>query len=260
MHRGYIKLWRKFEDWEWFTNPNMAHFFVWLLIRATHEDEKFMGHDIKRGQLVFGRCNASRITGLSEQTIRTCLNHLNLTNEVTIYPTNKFSIITIVNYNSYQCGYGEINQNVNQKSNQQLTNNQPATNHIQTHKHNKNIRTLYSVIFEKLWTEYPRKEAKGYAYKAFIKISPSEELLEEMLSSVRRAKNSLKWKEKNGQFIPHLATWLNGRRWEDIITETVQSKTPFGLSEAERIKEKERLASPPPPEFKKLLENVGKTL
>ena len=41
-------------------------------------------------------------TGISERSIRTCLENLKATNELTIKTTNQFSVITIVNYEKYQ--------------------------------------------------------------------------------------------------------------------------------------------------------------
>lgn len=70
-------------------------------------------------------------TGISEQSIRTALTKLKSTSEITIQPTNKFSIITICKYEDYQRRESSTGQHINQQTNQQLTNNQPTTNHIQ---------------------------------------------------------------------------------------------------------------------------------
>jgi hypothetical protein len=134
METGYIKLWRKFEDWEWYKKPNMAHFYLWLLMRATHKDTRFMGHDIKRGQVVFGLKMASLATGLSRQSIRTCIKALKSTHELTVQVTHSFSIVTILNYNSYQSTENNINTPSNTQTNTQLTHNQHATNNIQEYK------------------------------------------------------------------------------------------------------------------------------
>jgi hypothetical protein len=69
--------------------------------------------------------------------------------------------------------------------------------------------------FADFWAAYPRKEAKGRAVRAWQKIHPTAELRARMLEAVGRQKRSAKWLEENGRFIPHPATWLNDRRWED---------------------------------------------
>jgi len=78
--------------------------------------------------------------------------------------------------------------------------------------------TIY-MRFENLWSVYPKKKSKWQAEKAFSKINPDDKLLEIMLSSLEKAKQSKEWKKNSGEFIPHLATWLNAKGWEDEYTE-----------------------------------------
>ena len=71
--------------------------------------------------------------------------------------------------------------------------------------------------FALFWQEYPRKAAKAAAFKAWQKLNPSPELVERILAHVRDHKRSPDWLKDGGQFVPHPATFLNGRRWEDDI-------------------------------------------
>ena len=80
---------------------------------------------------------------------------------------------------------------------------------------NPNPNSACADLFARFWEEYPRKEAKQTAIKAFSKINPDEQMLEAMLLNIRKSKESAQWQESGGQFIPHPATWLNQRRWED---------------------------------------------
>ena len=138
MEQGFIKLHRSILDWEWYKDETTKNVFLHLLLNANWEDSRFQGHEVPAGSLVTGRKELAESLGISEQSIRTALNHLKSTNEITIKSTNKFSIVTIVNWEKYQCRDFETNQQINQQSNQQLTNNQPTTNHI---KEIKNIRS-----------------------------------------------------------------------------------------------------------------------
>ena len=45
-----------------------------------------------------------------------------------------------------------------------------------------------------------------------------------MLAAIERQKQTAQWKENGGQYIPHPATWLNGRRWEDEVVNRVTVK------------------------------------
>lgn len=69
---------------------------------AAHKPTKWRGIDINAGEILTGRNQLSRQTGLSERQVRTALNHLKSTNEVTIKSTNEFSIISIVKWDTYQ--------------------------------------------------------------------------------------------------------------------------------------------------------------
>ena len=45
-----------------------------------------------------------------------------------------------------------------------------------------------------------------------------DEALAVILAAVERQKLSKGWIKDGGQYIPHPATWLNKRRWEDAVT------------------------------------------
>ena len=166
---------------------------------------------MERGQLITGRLSLKEQTGISEQSIRTAFEKLKSTNEITIKSTNKYSIVTICNYNEYQDNKREINQ--------QLTNNQPTTNHKQEYKEcnnkNKDINTLGD--FKIFWETYPKKKSKGQAEKVWQKLKPDEQLLAAMVAKIEQAKTSDEWQKDCGKFIPHPATWLNAKGWEDEI-------------------------------------------
>lgn len=71
--------------------------------------------------------------------------------------------------------------------------------------------------FDCFWQAYPRKVGKVKAEAAFYKITTPVSVL---LAAIEQQKKSAQWQKDNGQFIPHPATWLNGKRWEDQV-ETV---------------------------------------
>lgn len=124
LQNGFIALHRSLLSWGWHADPATGWLFVNLLLMANWTDSDWQGMTIKRGQLVTGRKALAAQTGLSEQTVRTSLNHLKSTNEITIIPTNKFSVITIVNYGKFQ----DVPEMPTSNLTSNLTNDQPATN------------------------------------------------------------------------------------------------------------------------------------
>jgi hypothetical protein len=71
--------------------------------------------------------------------------------------------------------------------------------------------------FDIFWKAYPKKVAKGQAERAFEKLKPDESLMKIISSAVENQKKSEQWLKDGGQFVPHAATWLNGKRWEDEV-------------------------------------------
>lgn len=76
----------------------------------------------------------------------------------------------------------------------------------------KNKDKCQDARFVLFWDAYPRKEGKQDAANAFAKV---EVPVETLIAAIERQKSSDQWLKNGGQFIPHAATWLNGKRWED---------------------------------------------
>ena len=78
MEQGYIKLFRKFEDWEWYKDTNTKSLFLHLLLSANHKDSKWQGIEIKRGQLITSIQHLVDELGndYTKQKIRTSLEKL----------------------------------------------------------------------------------------------------------------------------------------------------------------------------------------
>lgn len=70
-------------------------------------------------------------------------------------------------------------------------------------------------LFDRFWKAYPKKKAKERARRAWAKLAPDLELCRVMSAALDRDKQSPEWRKDGGAYIPHPATWLNGRRWED---------------------------------------------
>lgn len=125
---GFIKVARGLRDWQWYSKRNMVAIWIELLLTAAFSDYYQDGILVKRGQVITGRKKLAEKLNISEQEIRSCLDRLKSTNEITIKTTNKYSVITIVKYDEYQGKPEWINQQINQENNQQATNKQPANN------------------------------------------------------------------------------------------------------------------------------------
>lgn len=85
-------------------------------------------------------------------------------------------------------------------------------------KEQKDISSSVDDGFDDFWLNYPRKVAKQDALKAWRRIKAPPDLRSVILASLHKHKQSQEWQKDGGQFVPHPATWLNGRRWEDEVS------------------------------------------
>ena len=79
--------------------------------------------------------------------------------------------------------------------------------------------------FDTFWNLYPRKVAKVVAHQKSKKIQPEE--WPNVINGLKKYINA--WNGTDRQFIPHPATWLNQRRWEDEIEDTKQVQQESAL-------------------------------
>lgn len=76
---------------------------------------------------------------------------------------------------------------------------------------------VFDSDFSKFWSEYPRKEKKDRAKKAFLKKRKAGLEFNTILDGLERHKQ--KWAQENTKlkYIPHPASWINDERWNDEI-------------------------------------------
>jgi len=102
-------------------------------------------------------------------------------------------------------------------------------------KESKEKESIYSGEFDLFWDHFPKKKSKGDAYKAWKKLSPDHKLRMEIIGAIQMQRDSKAWMQDGGQYIPHPATWLRARGWEDEL-ETEVSQLPYSDTTAKNIK------------------------
>lgn len=100
--KGYIKLHRTILDWEWYKDTNTKILFIHLLLNACYDSCRFMGKAVKRGDYITSITRLSHDLGLTVRQVRTCLSRLKKTGEIDIQTSNRYTMITICNYEGYQ--------------------------------------------------------------------------------------------------------------------------------------------------------------
>lgn len=91
--------------------------------------------------------------------------------------------------------------------------------------------------FAEFWIAYPRKTGKPAAERAWRAQRLGAAAVRELLDAIEEHRRSRQWADP--QFIPHPATWLNQRRWEDHPAPASEPPV-FGRS-AEEIRRSEAI-------------------
>lgn len=236
---GWIKIHRKILEWEWYDDPNTFKLFMHLMLTANHAPKKWRGQTIGIGQKLTSRAKLSAETKLSEQQIRTCLERLKSTNEITIQATKRQTVITLCNYDTYQSAKQDVNQPINQQNVTIATNNQPTINQA-TNKKDKNDKKVDTAsadaehtpcliskkgkklngkrlkAFEKFWESFGYKKGKAESIDAWLEIP---ELLDSIVDTICKAAK-IECQNRavsiaEGRTPKMAQGWISGRRWED---------------------------------------------
>lgn len=133
---GYIKLHRKLLNWEWIENPNVLSVFVICLLKANHKANTWQGIEVPAGSFITSYEKLSAISGLSVRQVRTALDKLKMTGELTSKPTSRYSIISIKNWELYQVNDKQIDKQPDRRV------DSPAVTQMTTNKNDKEYKNI----------------------------------------------------------------------------------------------------------------------
>ena len=199
-NEGWISLYRKFLEWEWYDYPTVKIIFLHCLLSANHKNIKWRDIVIKRGQLVTSYEKLATLNGLTGQQVRTALEKLQSTHEITYQSTSQYSIITVKNYNLYQ----DSNKAKTEASNNQIRgqNNKRITTNNNDNKERDNKLSLSieerDILKNYLLELNQKRKNKIEDIDAYIR-----KLVEngDCLTKLEKAKKKLEW-QKAKEVIP----------------------------------------------------------
>ena len=106
-------------------------------------------------------------------------------------------------------------------------------------------KCAYSHDFLFFWAAYPRKRNKGEAWKAWTATANLQ--CADLLNALSWQVHSEEWRRDGGKYIPHPATYIRARAWEDepgIDIAPLADKTPEQRKlEAEHSREAAKIAA-----------------
>lgn len=167
----YIKLHRKFLEWEWYRNEHTKNLFIHCLLKANWKESKFEGNVIQRGSFVSSIDILASETGLTSDEARTAIKHLICTGEITKQSTNKYTVFSVVNYDLYQ-PVSQAEPKQAPSYSQSIPNNRrnkeyKEINNIcapESHDSNFDKDEQLQKDFEIIYALYPKKRGKTVAF------------------------------------------------------------------------------------------------
>ena len=97
----FVQLHKKICDWEWYTDIPTKTLFLHVLLKCNYKEAKWRGIDVNPWDFITSLDHLSSETWLSVRQVRTALEHLEKTWEVTKKSTSMYTILTLNNWASY---------------------------------------------------------------------------------------------------------------------------------------------------------------
>jgi hypothetical protein len=120
-------------------DPKLWTFWCWGLMKASHKKHKQIIRDVmvelEPGEFIMGRKAAAKELKMTERGIRTCLSKLLRFENVTTRTTNRFTVVSVVNWHTYQ----QPEEQSDQQNDQQVASRWPAPDHEQECKKGRSI-------------------------------------------------------------------------------------------------------------------------
>ena len=164
MNQGYIKVYRRMIRSRVFQNEGLFKVWMWCLLKASYKGQwvtlktgrGFIEVYLEPGQFVFGRQTAAKELKMKPSTVWKRIKKLENMRNLNIESNSQYSLITIINWSTYQ----EVEKEGNSQSNRQGT----GKEHIQESKECK--KKITPEVFSSLRKRYNDQELIDQAFDA----------------------------------------------------------------------------------------------
>jgi hypothetical protein len=216
---GWIKLHRCITNhWLYTENRVYSKYEAWMdiLLNVNFASAKVLIkgklYDVKRGQSILSMESWGKRWNWDKSKVRRFMDLLQKDSMIVLKTDNTTTHLTVCNFESYQ--------DIRHANETQMTHKQNTdefqTNTIKEEKENKEEKELND-MFNILWNLYNKKKSKEEAFRAFKKIPKKEYDNIRIHIPVFVKQFSVK------PFQPYFATYLNGKRWQDEISNNTQN-------------------------------------
>ncbi|MDB5619497.1 hypothetical protein [Tardiphaga sp.] len=225
------------EAWQWLIA--MAAWKPQRVRVSTGRGNTFI--EIKRGQLSFSRAfMRSAWSWSSEKAVRTFLDRLETDGRIDRHSGQQEgqlqSIITICKYDEYQFGDADEGQASGQPKGQPMgqakASQGPEEEEGKRKKKKSNAPKRAAEGFQKWYEVYPKKKAPKDAERAYGKVIASGEISgSDLLAKTETF--AAAWRDRDLQFCPYPASWLNAGSYADEPEAPPQVGVPLAQTKIE---------------------------
>lgn len=133
----YFKLYTRFLNWEWYTDVPVKTLFLHCLLKANYKEKTCFGEKINRGQFATSIAHLANETGLTIQQVRTAIEKLKKTKNITCSSTSRNTVVTVLNWDKYHTEQQTNNKRVTTTNNGSIgtiSSNPSYSNNTHTNK------------------------------------------------------------------------------------------------------------------------------
>ena len=225
---GWIKLHRKLLDNPVMINAELLQLFIYCLLRANHADNEFIFNGkmimIETGSFITGLHVLCKDLKQKQTSIYRRLQLLTTLGYLSLKTENKFTIITVLNYKTYQVSDFESGKPV---ENKRKTNGKPVetNNNDKNEKNDKNI----NIPFDMFWQSYDKKRGdKSKLERMWNSLTDTDrQNIMDYIPKYKIATPDKKYR-KDPQ------TFFNNKSWNDELIGVVIPKPEKKLTLAEK--------------------------
>ena len=240
MNHGYIKLYRKVMDSFVWTNPNMYKLWMLCLMKASHEDRKFLfnGKEISlnSGEFVTGRDaitfemnkGVTREHQVNSASVWRWLKKFEKEQMLNIKSTTKYSVISINNWSEYQ--------GVEQQVNIKRTTSEQQVNTYKNDKNDKNINNNVATRKKRVYDDGdPNKKLAVLLFKS---ISKNQNIKEPDFNNwANTIRLTIESDKRSGKELQDMIVWsANHDFWSGVILSPSSLRRNFDKIAAQKNK------------------------
>lgn len=164
---GFIVIDRKLLEWKYTQFPYAMALWIHILLKANWRDGWFMGVAIPRGSFATSMQNLANETGMEVHTVRKWLKRFEDDGQIELKPTNRFTVIKVLNYSTYQDIPDDWYSKQDSKPDSEQSSKQDSkqsSNNLTKKQSNKETNNTYTAEAKLVIDYFNRKTGKALKY------------------------------------------------------------------------------------------------